>query len=406
MEEPQSTWLSHPIKKIYGTYSHYAVARKKLKEAEEISDLNSGTEKNEYLKRSRKIRAAKLMNSSMSGGDELSDENLLSDLPTVPKTSNMTTKHVSKKQKLERRAKEELQKHTNEIFDGDLDCITMNDCNNNLKPQCKNFSNTKHNKENYDKSEMSRIQFSKNVSYNEESYDTDDSEFLTSNLNRNNTGDTQCTGNFITHSEANNEDNIASDNCAASKKTAVLSPELNHEQKNFQHFLIRKVIHLELALNDIKKNQKIMLQKLSIDSFHTKEKETIDTLNDFPLKDQNDLDTMEIKLQNDSIYRDKMKTQLTRVLSNCLKTSCLRLIKLIFSNQFALNYSWFGAKKKQNFSTLNVCKVIMSVIRKSFPDTTDDKISAPIKTWLAHAKERIERHQNQSQNQDENQTQE
>ncbi|XP_067204860.1 uncharacterized protein [Linepithema humile] len=306
MEEPQSTWLSHPIKKIYGTYSHYAVARKKLKEAEEISDLNSGTEKNEYLKRSRKIRAAKLMNSSMSGGDELSDENLLSDLPTVPKTSNMTTKHVSKKQKLERRAKEELQKHTNEIFDGDLDCITMNDCNNNLKPQCKNFSNTKHNKENYDKSEMSRIQFSKNVSYNEESYDTDDSEFLTSNLNRNNTGDTQCTGNFITHSEANNEDNIASDNCAASKKTAVLSPELNHEQKNFQHFLIRKVIHLELALNDIKKNQKIMLQKLSIDSFHTKEKETIDTLNDFPLKDQNDLDTMEIKLQNDSIYRDKM----------------------------------------------------------------------------------------------------
>ncbi|XP_067204858.1 putative leucine-rich repeat-containing protein DDB_G0290503 isoform X3 [Linepithema humile] len=354
MEEPQSTWLSHPIKKIYGTYSHYAVARKKLKEAEEISDLNSGTEKNEYLKRSRKIRAAKLMNSSMSGGDELSDENLLSDLPTVPKTSNMTTKHVSKKQKLERRAKEELQKHTNEIFDGDLDCITMNDCNNNLKPQCKNFSNTKHNKENYDKSEMSRIQFSKNVSYNEESYDTDDSEFLTSNLNRNNTGDTQCTGNFITHSEANNEDNIASDNCAASKKTAVLSPELNHEQKNFQHFLIRKVIHLELALNDIKKNQKIMLQKLSIDSFHTKEKETIDTLNDFPLKDQNDLDTMEIKLQNDSIYRDKMKTQLTRVLSNCLKTSCLRLIKLIFSNQFALNYSWFGAKKKQNFSTLNV----------------------------------------------------
>nr|XP_012216674.1 PREDICTED: uncharacterized protein LOC105668714 isoform X2 [Linepithema humile] len=320
MEEPQSTWLSHPIKKIYGTYSHYAVARKKLKEAEEISDLNSGTEKNEYLKRSRKIRAAKLMNSSMSGGDELSDENLLSDLPTVPKTSNMTTKHVSKKQKLERRAKEELQKHTNEIFDGDLDCITMNDCNNNLKPQCKNFSNTKHNKENYDKSEMSRIQFSKNVSYDEESYDTDDSEFLTSNLNRNNTGDTQCTGNFITHSEANNEDNIASDNCAASKKTAVLSPELNHEQN----------------------------------SFHTKEKETIDTLNDFPLKDQNDLDTMEIKLQNDSIYRDKMKTQLTRVLSNCLKTSCLRLIKLIFSNQLALNYSWFGAKKKQNFSTLNV----------------------------------------------------
>lgn len=36
----------------------------------------------------------------------------------------------------------------------------------------------------------------------------------------------------------------------------------------------------------------------------------------------------------------------------------------------------------------------MSVIRKSHSDATDEQISAPIKIWLAHAKERMEKHRN------------
>jgi len=35
------------------------VARQKLKQAEETSDLNSGTDKEEILKKSRKFKAAK-----------------------------------------------------------------------------------------------------------------------------------------------------------------------------------------------------------------------------------------------------------------------------------------------------------------------------------------------------------
>jgi len=78
----------------------YAVARKKLKQTEEMSDLNSGTDKDEYLKKSRKIRAKKEFESSISSSDELSsDENLLSDLPTIP-TSKVST-HISKKQKMQ-----------------------------------------------------------------------------------------------------------------------------------------------------------------------------------------------------------------------------------------------------------------------------------------------------------------
>jgi len=41
------------------------------------------------------------------------------------------------------------------------------------------------------------------------------------------------------------------------------------------------------------------------------------------------------------------------------------------------------------------------VIRKSHIDATDDQISAPIKIWLTHAKERLMR-QNQNQENEEN----
>jgi len=76
--------------------------------------------------------------------------------------------------------------------------------------------------------------------------------------------------------------------------------------ENFQQFLIRKIMYIELALNDVKKNQKLLLQKLFMGSLDTQEKENIDILNDFPLKTQSDLDTVEIKLRNDNVYRDQM----------------------------------------------------------------------------------------------------
>ncbi|XP_011169675.1 protein tramtrack, beta isoform isoform X2 [Solenopsis invicta] len=181
-------------------------------------------------------------------------------------------------------------------------------------------------------------------------------------------------------------------------------------QENFTPFVITKIINLESAINDIKTSIKLISEKLSVDSSDKKENEYVDTLKDFPLKDQTELDTLEDKLQNDASYRHEMIKQLSRVGSGLMKTSCIRLMRLIFSNELAAKYSWYGAKKKQIFSTLHICRVIMSVIRKSHPDVTDDQISAPIKIWLAHATERITRHilkenryENRDESRDENQ---
>lgn len=54
-----------------------------------MSDLNSNTEKEEYLKKSRQNRAAKIMNDT-SSNDELSDELSHEFLNELPKIPNMT----------------------------------------------------------------------------------------------------------------------------------------------------------------------------------------------------------------------------------------------------------------------------------------------------------------------------
>ncbi|KAM0731578.1 hypothetical protein ACS0PU_002638 [Formica fusca] len=92
MKQPESTWLEHPVNKIFGTFSCYEKARKKLKDAEELSDINSCTETEEYLKKSRKIRAAKVISESSNSSDELSDiDDLLKNVPKIPEKQITTT---------------------------------------------------------------------------------------------------------------------------------------------------------------------------------------------------------------------------------------------------------------------------------------------------------------------------
>lgn len=77
---------------------NYAVARKKLKDAEQFSDINSGPDKEESLKRSRKIRAAKSIDESGSDDDTSDETTFTSQLPKPPQKRfrNVYSSNVSK----------------------------------------------------------------------------------------------------------------------------------------------------------------------------------------------------------------------------------------------------------------------------------------------------------------------
>ncbi|XP_070168191.1 uncharacterized protein [Polyergus mexicanus] len=420
MEEPEPTWLTHNIRKVYGTYSNYGVARQKLKQAEEESDLTSTTEKEEYLKKSRKIRAAKVVDTSTSSSDELSDE-FIREFSKIPKIDNVATcrnksktqknpqkdinyRNINRKcaKKIENKVDNnrtinrtlinnqciveigekddfQLQEDENiELCDGELNVMTVYDCNYNVQES----------------------QYTENVSNPKECYDKDDvnSTLLainTSGSKLNYKKKPQCIENLPNPEECyNDEDNINDD--VNSMLSTNNMPNVNYEQRmeNFQRFVVRKLINLELKVNNVKSCQQALLDKLSLTSIFEMEQREIDIFEDLPLKDENSLQLMETKLKNDLSYRNQMIKQLVRLTCDNMKTSCLRVIKSILSNNLAEKYSWYGAKKKQNFSKLDICKIIMNVIRKSHTNVTDEQIAAPIKIWLAHAKERMERSRN------------
>lgn len=67
------------------------MARKKVKEVEEFSDLNSGTERDKYLKKSRKVRAAKLFDSEENSDEQSDATSLILDLPKASEKRTAVT---------------------------------------------------------------------------------------------------------------------------------------------------------------------------------------------------------------------------------------------------------------------------------------------------------------------------
>ncbi|XP_071576472.1 uncharacterized protein [Temnothorax nylanderi] len=393
MIDPESTWASHSIKKIFGTFVFYVRAMKKLKEAEDTSDLNSGTEKEEFLKKSRKLRAAKPIDSS-NDEEEESDDSFVSELPTIPKkrcheiTQNMSKNKVGRPRK-------------------DINYIGVED-NANKENNDQNIASyditKKNSRNNYNANKEKSVQ-------NIASYTTKkNSELQNHEVVFDNYVD--CVPQVDSNYNIEPLEKIylpsATTLSADRLPLSTTSSNSNSKDENFKKYIITKIITFESAIDDIKKikkSVKLIADKLSIDIID-KKKENMDTTKDFPLKNQTELDTLEDKLQSDEGYRNELIKQLCRARSGNMRTFCIRLMRLIFSNELATKYSWLGTKKKEIFSTLHICKVIMSVIRNSHSDVSDDQIAAPIKIWLAHAPERFNRQKinhNQEDNQEDNQ---
>lgn len=83
----------------YDFSADYAVARKKLKLAEQLSDVNTCSDQDDYNKKSRKFRAAKTHSSSNYDSEE-SDESVMLSLPKPPYKRTDLSKGTSTKKNL------------------------------------------------------------------------------------------------------------------------------------------------------------------------------------------------------------------------------------------------------------------------------------------------------------------
>ncbi|XP_011700857.1 PREDICTED: uncharacterized protein LOC105457719 [Wasmannia auropunctata] len=175
-------------------------------------------------------------------------------------------------------------------------------------------------------------------------------------------------------------------------------------RSDFERFIVKKLQHMEIKMSNLAKQLKQILQKIphaNSVQVTAEAEQKIDIFQDLPLRNRDDLQIMENKL-NDEHYRNEMIKQLHRLTGHDVKQSCLCLMRQIFCNEVAVLFSWYGAKTKENFSKLKLCQVILNVIRNAHELVRDEQISNPIKIWLAHAKERMEREKKRERNKENN----
>ncbi|XP_016664431.1 uncharacterized protein LOC100169131 [Acyrthosiphon pisum] len=118
-----------------------------------------------------------------------------------------------------------------------------------------------------------------------------------------------------------------------------------------------------------------------------------DILSTFPINDEEKLLALESKLTTyDPGYNDKLVSafmfasegkSISKVTNSLLRT--------IFTDTFASDYSWKGQKEKKKLENYKIFKVIINCVGKKFPNSENYKMDviASVMNWFAQAPTRI-----------------
>ncbi|XP_077262505.1 uncharacterized protein LOC143897569 isoform X2 [Temnothorax americanus] len=181
--------------------------------------------------------------------------------------------------------------------------------------------------------------------------------------------------------------------------SALIDPLVSRHTSNdlsfnaYQRFVVRTLTNINFDMKNVQRELNAM--KESIAALNRKEDNELDekenVLINLPLKTiDGDLRELEENLTNKE-FRSQVIKELQQTGGKTIKNMSIQIMRKLFSDELAEQFSWVGGKKKEVFSDLRICKAILYVIGKRFTGTTEDDIAAPIKTWLAHAKERAHR---------------
>ncbi|XP_044765613.1 uncharacterized protein LOC123321893 isoform X2 [Coccinella septempunctata] len=135
-----------------------------------------------------------------------------------------------------------------------------------------------------------------------------------------------------------------------------------------------------LLRNDRDKNDNETIEESIFDKF------------DFPIKNIDELQKFEKYLEIGE-NKTKVVCELSKIGGSNHKVMTKRLLERLISNVLAMNYSWLGLKKKDNFSALILSSTVKESVMKIHRKITESDVELVIKGWLVKAKEREEKSQ-------------
>ncbi|XP_029677165.1 uncharacterized protein LOC115243974 isoform X1 [Formica exsecta] len=171
----------------------------------------------------------------------------------------------------------------------------------------------------------------------------------------------------------------------------TVKPQDASKDEAYKRQVLRMLSILNYKMDQIAED----LNNLKINNIMEKEVPVMESLFEkfnFPLNSMEELHNLEIYLENDE-KRKEVVIELSRFGGTNPKIMVKRIMEKVFSNELAVQYSWLGFKKKENFSNLILSQIIIKSVMALHTSTSASDVESAIKMWLVKAKERIQKQQ-------------
>uniref|UniRef100_A0A2S2P374 DUF4806 domain-containing protein n=1 Tax=Schizaphis graminum TaxID=13262 RepID=A0A2S2P374_SCHGA len=179
--------------------------------------------------------------------------------------------------------------------------------------------------------------------------------------------------------------------------TPSVSPLVNSNEQNlnFQKLILKYLTSLKVEVSNISDTQQEIIKlvnniqnKTQVDDSWANEIDYF--VSSWPISDHDGLNDMENKIKSDSNFRKQVVNELARIGGKSLQNMIYKMLKKVFDDHILLGFTYYGLRKKDNFSLMAINKVIIEAVLKSkFKNHSNDDIITAISKWLTGAKGRL-----------------
>ncbi|XP_042149642.1 uncharacterized protein LOC121047143 [Ixodes scapularis] len=110
----------------------------------------------------------------------------------------------------------------------------------------------------------------------------------------------------------------------------------------------------------------------------------------FPLPNKDDVAALESRIVEGG-YRQTLVEWLSKIGGDTTREAAVRVLRATLTDELASQYSWFGAKGKVQFGTLQLASVLYDAVIATGAITKDFQVTTM--GWMKHARQRVEQKQ-------------
>ncbi|KAM7303425.1 uncharacterized protein ISCGN_013383 [Ixodes scapularis] len=159
---------------------------------------------------------------------------------------------------------------------------------------------------------------------------------------------------------------------------------------NISHVILRELLKLKTDVTEIKARIQALQESERRAPAHNSSFPPAETPA-FPLPNKDDVAALESRIVEGG-YRQTLVERLSKIGGDTTREAAVRVLRATLTDELASQYSWFGAKGKVQFGTLQLASVLYDAVIATGAITKKD-FQVTTMGWMKHARQRVEQKQ-------------